>query len=117
MANRTTVFTENPPTRVPRSSLNLDNEILFDAEFQKLYPVFTKGCIPGDIFRLGQVAVIRFMPLVAPIMSGVKMRTYSFFCAIPIGLGSMGGFHYKRPARYFNTFYSDLAANWRSSWR
>lgn len=79
MASRTSVFKENPPTRVPRSSLDLSHEKLFTADFQKLYPVMVKGCIPGDVFKLGQTAVVRFLPLVAPILSGVKMRTYSFF--------------------------------------
>lgn len=76
---RTEVFDKNPGSRIPRSSLDLSYERIFTADFQYLYPVFLKGCIPGDVFHLGHTAVIRFMPLVAPILSGVKLRTYYFF--------------------------------------
>lgn len=79
MASRTSAFKENPPTRVPRSSLDLSHELLATMDFQTLYPVMVKGMIPGDVFKLGMACVLRFNPLVAPILTGIKMRAYSFF--------------------------------------
>ena len=45
----------------------------------QLIPVMCDEAIPGDIFKLGNQAVIRFQPLVAPVLHEVYVTTHYFF--------------------------------------
>ena len=45
----------------------------------QLIPVMCDEVVPGDIFQIGAQAVIRFQPLVAPILHEVNMYVHYFF--------------------------------------
>lgn len=76
---RTSAFTDNPKSRIPRSMFDLSHEVLFTAFQQTLYPILVLDCIPGDVWTIGQTAVIRMQPLVAPILTGIRLKTEYFF--------------------------------------
>jgi hypothetical protein len=58
---------------------DLSYEKKFTADFSWLYPVCHDECVPGDTWKIGCSAVIRFNPLVAPIMHQVTAKVYYFF--------------------------------------
>jgi hypothetical protein len=45
----------------------------------QLIPVMCDEVVPGDFFQIGNQAVIRFQPLVAPILHEINMYTHYFF--------------------------------------
>ncbi|MEO5368117.1 MAG: hypothetical protein H7831_17545 [Magnetococcus sp. WYHC-3] len=65
--------------RFPRSAFNLSYEKKFTADMGILYPILADECVPGDVWSIGNSAVIRFQPLVAPILHQIKVKTYYFF--------------------------------------
>lgn len=62
-----------------RSVMDLSYSKLFDCDMGELIPVFIKECIPGDHFSINMEAVVRFHPLVAPVLHDIYMRTFYFF--------------------------------------
>jgi hypothetical protein len=67
-------------TAKPRRSLfNLSYEKKLTCDFAWMYPVMCDETVPGDTFKIGCSAVIRFNPLVAPIMHEVTAKAYYFF--------------------------------------
>lgn len=61
------------------SSFNLSHERKMSGELGKLYPALIMDCIPGDSINIDLAALVRFQPLVAPVMHAIKVRTYAFF--------------------------------------
>lgn len=70
-------LTKNPFPH--RSVFNLSFEKLFTCKFGQLIPVMCEEVVPGDYWEIGNNTVIRFMPLVAPLMSQIEMTIYYFF--------------------------------------
>lgn len=62
-----------------RSVFNLTYEKKFTADMGQLIPVMCDEVVPGDVFKIGSQAVIRFQPLVAPIMHEINMTVHYFF--------------------------------------
>ena len=63
----------------PRSVFNLSYEKKFTADMAQLIPVMIDEVVPGDFFKIGNQAVIRFQPLVAPILHEINMYVHYFF--------------------------------------
>jgi len=69
-----------PNTRaLSMSSFNLSHERKMSGQLGKLYPAMVMDCIPGDSINIDLAALVRFQPLVAPVMHSIKVRTYAFF--------------------------------------
>lgn len=62
-----------------RSVFNLSYEKKFSCDMGSLIPVLCEEAVPGDIWDIGGSAVIRFQPLVAPVLHQVDMYVHSFF--------------------------------------
>lgn len=62
-----------------RSVFNLTYEKKFTADMGQLIPVMCDEVVPGDVFKIGSQAVIRFQPLVAPIMHEIAMTVHYIF--------------------------------------
>jgi len=65
--------------RLARSGFDLSHEHKTTFDMGQLIPISHFECIPGDVHKLSVSAVIRFQPLVAPVMHSIKVRYYSFF--------------------------------------
>lgn len=63
----------------PRSIFNLSYEKKFTCDMGQLIPVMCDEVVPGDIFDIGASMVIRFQPLVAPVLHQVDVSCYYFF--------------------------------------
>ena len=62
-----------------RSAFNLSYTKKFDADMGYLYPVTCEEMVPGDIFHFGNESVVRFQPLVAPILHEINQYVHYFF--------------------------------------
>lgn len=73
------VFQRVKSQKVRRSFFNLSYEKLFTCDMGQLIPVMHDEVVPGDIFKIGNTAVVRFNPLVAPILHEINMYVHYFF--------------------------------------
>lgn len=77
MSNK--VFSRVQAARVSRSAFDLSYAKTFDGDMGILYPVQFDEMVPGDVFDLNVQAVLRFRPMVAPIMHEIWMYFHTFF--------------------------------------
>lgn len=62
-----------------RSVFDLSYEKKFTADMGQLIPVLCDEAVPGDIWSIGNQTVIRFQPMLAPILHEVNMYLHIFF--------------------------------------
>ena len=62
-----------------RSVFNLSYDKKFTCDMGQLIPVMCDEAVPGDYFKIGNQCVVRFQPLIAPIMHEVTMTVHYFF--------------------------------------
>lgn len=62
-----------------RSVFDLSYEKKFTCDMGQLIPVMCDEVVPGDVFKISNEAVVRFQPLVAPIMHEINMEVQYFF--------------------------------------
>lgn len=72
-------FSSVQDLRPRRSSFNLSHTKCFDCDMGQLIPVLVQECIPGDSFTIANEAVVRFQPMVAPMLTPVNIETRYFF--------------------------------------
>lgn len=76
MAN---IFTQ-VATKKPRSNtFDLSHEKKMSIDMGKLIPSFVMDCFPGDKVNLSSSQMIRFAPMLAPVMHKVKVFQHYFF--------------------------------------
>nr|QJB20051.1 MAG: major capsid protein [Microvirus sp.] len=63
----------------PRSMFNLSYEKKLTCDMGELIPVLCDECVPGDIWKIANQIVMRFTPLVAPIMHVIDVYVHYFF--------------------------------------
>lgn len=61
------------------NTFNTSQAHLYDCRMGELIPVYVKECIPGDRKKITFQAVVRFLPLIAPILHTVMLRVFAFF--------------------------------------
>ncbi|QEJ80817.1 major capsid protein [Jodiemicrovirus-1] len=62
-----------------RSKFNLSHSFKFSCNMARLVPVFVEDAVPCDSFKLKTDAVVRFAPMIAPLMHEVDVYTHYFF--------------------------------------
>lgn len=73
------IFETVPVPRVKRNSFNLSHERKFTMEMGKLIPILCQPVVPGDTFKVNTEAMIRFAPMISPIMHRVDTYVHYFF--------------------------------------
>ena len=73
------VFHNTAGLRPGKSVFNLSYEKKFDCDMGQLIPVLCEEMVPGDVFKMGNQVVIRFQPLVAPILHEINAYIHYFF--------------------------------------
>lgn len=76
MAN---VFQSTPIRRVRRNSFDLSHDVKFSGTMGKLIPTLLQEVLPGDSFKINSENLIRFAPMVSPVMHSIKCFTHYFF--------------------------------------
>lgn len=76
MAN---VFQSTPIRRIRRNSFDLSHDVKFTGTMGKLIPTLIQEVLPGDSFKINSENLIRFAPMVSPVMHSIKCFTHYFF--------------------------------------
>lgn len=73
------IFTQIKKTKVKRTSFNLSHNYKMTGKMGILYPILCQDVVPGDTFKLRSEIFMRMQPLIAPMMSRVRIYTHYFF--------------------------------------
>lgn len=58
---------------------DLSHDFKFSLEMGVLYPILAQECVPGDRFQIGCESLLRFQPLIAPVMHRMNVTMHYFF--------------------------------------
>lgn len=72
-------FKTSVPQMPGRSVFDLSYSKLFTCDMGQLIPVLCDEVVPGDFWKIGNEIVIRFQPLVAPILHEINCYVHYFF--------------------------------------
>jgi len=73
------IFDSVKYTKPGRSTFNLSHDVKQSMKFDYLYPIMCEEVAPGDKFRIGCESLIRFAPMVAPVMHKINATMHYFF--------------------------------------
>ena len=73
------VFKRTGQVNPRRSMFDLSYSKLLTGDLGKLYPVLCDEVVPGDFWQIGNEVVLRFNPLLAPILHRIDCVTHYFF--------------------------------------
>lgn len=79
MKRKDNIFTDVFMKRPESSKFDLSHEKKLTFSMGEMIPICIMETLPGDKFELNYVNLIRFMPLIAPVMHKVKVKTEYFF--------------------------------------
>jgi hypothetical protein len=79
MSGRADGFNNERGRAPARSGFDLSHEKKFTCDMGQIIPVLATAALPGDIFDISNSCVIRFQPMVAPILHQVDVETFYFF--------------------------------------
>ena len=66
-------------TKPQRNSFDLSHDVKLSAQMGQLTPILTLECVPGDKFNLGCESLVRFAPMIAPVMHRMDVSMHYFF--------------------------------------
>ena len=73
------VFKRTGQVTPRRSMFDLSYSKLLTGDLGRLYPVLCDEVVPGDLWQIGNEVVLRFNPLLAPILHRIDCVTHYFF--------------------------------------
>lgn len=79
MARRNYNFNSVQTLNPGRSLFNLSHSKLLTCDMGELIPTMCDEMVPGDIFSIGNEAIIRMLPLVAPVLHEINVFFHYFF--------------------------------------
>lgn len=65
--------------RPPKSKFDLSHEKKLTLDFAALVPIMCQEILPGDSFRVNSEILLRFAPLISPVMHRINVFTHYFF--------------------------------------
>ena len=84
------IFSSIGAKRPKRSEFNMSHARKFSFDPGGMYPVMVQEVIPSDQWSYDMSAMVRMMPMQAPIMHMVDVYSYSHF--VPARLGMKRGY-------------------------
>lgn len=76
---KTEIFTRTPVRNVSRNMFDLSHEVKMSGKFAMLYPCLIQEAMPGDSLQNVMTALVRFAPMLAPVMHKMTVKTDAFF--------------------------------------
>lgn len=73
------IFTEIQNRKVTSNVFDLSHDRKFTAKMGELIPIMCLDCVPGDQIRIKPNTMLRFAPLIAPVMHRAKVYIHFFF--------------------------------------
>lgn len=77
---RGAIFQTVPSRKISKSGFPLSYCNNFTTDIGRLTPVMCQDVIPGDTFRLNDVIMVRFMPMLSPVMGRINCTLRYFSC-------------------------------------
>jgi len=66
-------------TKPKKNFFDLTHDVKLSANMGELTPILTLECVPGDKFDIGCESIVRFAPMVAPVMHRMDVTMHYFF--------------------------------------
>jgi hypothetical protein len=79
MAKRGQIFKQVSMKKHQRNTFDLSHDKKLSMNMGKLVPTMLVECLPGDTMSGAQQSLVRFAPMLAPVMHKVKVYTHYFF--------------------------------------
>jgi hypothetical protein len=73
-------YTHTGGLKPRKSAFNLSYEKKFTCRMGEMIPVMCDEVIPGDVWKINNEMVIRFQPMVTPMLHDVKAKVDYYFC-------------------------------------
>ena len=73
------IFTKVPRMRIPRSVFNLSHEVKLTCQIGKIVPILCQPVVPSDKWTVNTQLLVRFAPMLAPIMHNVNAYVHYFY--------------------------------------
>lgn len=73
------VFSSVPVKKPKKTAFNLSHSVKMSGTFGRLYPILCEEVVPSDVFRMNTEVLVRFAPLIAPVMHALHVRINYFF--------------------------------------
>lgn len=73
------LFTQIIGNKPKKNAFDLSHERKFSMNMGELVPILCEDVIPGDTWRLNTEVLIRFAPMLAPVMHRINVYTHFFF--------------------------------------
>ena len=73
------IFTQVAVPRVGSNKFDLSHDIKMSFQMGQIVPCFVSDVVPGDIFSIDVQSMLRFSPLIAPVMHRVRVTTHFYF--------------------------------------
>lgn len=88
------IFTKVQLETPQRSTFDLSHDHKLSLKMGQLVPVWLQECMPSDKYHIKQQAMLRLMPMIAPIMHKVDVFMHTFFVPNRIIWPHWNGFIY-----------------------
>lgn len=75
----TSVFTDIEKPRIQNTEFDLSHNKVLSGDMGYLYPVLVQECQPGDYWQIDTQVIVRFQPLVAPVLHEVNAYVHYYF--------------------------------------
>ena len=79
MAKRGLIFNTVEVNKPRYNTFNLTHDRKFSTNFGKLTPICVMDAVPGDTFTIKPSAMVRFAPMISPVMHRVNVFKHYFF--------------------------------------
>lgn len=73
------IFNSIQVKKPSRNRFDLSHDVKMSLDMGKLYPTLAMECVPGDKFNIGCESLLRFAPLVSPMMHRCNVYMHYFF--------------------------------------
>lgn len=73
------IFSKIEKTKLRTNTFDLSHDRKFSAKMGRLVPILCEDMIPGDTFHLNTNVMLRFAPMIAPVMHRVNVYCHFFF--------------------------------------
>ena len=76
---KTNLFNSIKLQKPKKNVFDLTHDVKLSADMGNLTPILTLECVPGDKFEIGCESLIRFAPMIAPVMHRMDVTMHYFF--------------------------------------
>jgi len=78
-SNKANLFNKVKLTKPVKSLFDLSHDVKLSCNMGELIPILAEEVLPGDSYKISSEALVRFAPLIAPIMHKVNFYVHYYF--------------------------------------